>query len=67
MNLQLTLRDGLVLGRKQLDYIISNRDNGGLPEGRIIEIFGPPSIGKSHVAIQIAKSTQEMGGIVRLY
>jgi len=51
-------------GSKQLDYIISNRRNGGLPEGRIVEIFGPPSIGKSHIATQIAKSTQEMGGIV---
>ena len=51
-------------GSKQLDYIISNRPAGGLPEGRIIEIFGPPSIGKSHVAIQIARSTQQMGGIV---
>jgi len=50
-------------GSKQLDYIISNRKNGGLPEGRIVEIFGPPSIGKSHIAIQIARSTQEMGGI----
>tara|TARA_Y100000034_G_scaffold134971_1_gene205067 strand:+ start:1459 stop:2646 length:1188 start_codon:yes stop_codon:yes gene_type:complete len=50
-------------GSKQLDYIISNRENGGFPEGRIVEIFGPPSIGKSHIAIQIAKSTQEMGGV----
>jgi len=51
-------------GSKQLDFIISNRPEGGLPEGRIVEIFGPPSIGKSHVAIQIARSTQQMGGIV---
>ncbi len=51
-------------GSKQLDYIISNQRDGGLPEGRIIEIFGPPSIGKSHIAIQIARSTQKMGGIV---
>ena len=51
-------------GSKQLDYIIANRANGGLPEGRIVEIFGPPSIGKSHIAIQIARSTQAMGGIV---
>lgn len=51
-------------GSKQLDYIIANRPNGGLPEGRIVEIFGPPSIGKSHIAIQIARSTQAMGGIV---
>lgn len=51
-------------GSRQLDYIMANRLNGGAPEGRIIEIFGPPSIGKSHIATQFAKSTQKMGGIV---
>ena len=51
-------------GSKQLDYIISNRSNGGLPEGRIVEIFGPPSIGKSHIATHIARATQKMGGVV---
>jgi len=50
-------------GTRQLDYLVSNRRNGGIPEGRIIEIFGPPSIGKSHIAIQLARSVQEMGGI----
>ena len=51
-------------GSRQLDFIIAGKANGGLPEGRIVEIFGPPSIGKSHIAIQIAKNTQEAGGIV---
>lgn len=51
-------------GSKLLDYICSNRSDGGLPEGRIVEIFGPPSIGKSHIATQIARTTQSMGGIV---
>jgi recombination protein RecA len=51
-------------GSTLLDYICSNRRDGGLPEGRIVEIFGPPSIGKSHIATQIAASTQKMGGIV---
>ena len=51
-------------GSRLLDYIVSNRKSGGLPEGRIVEICGPPSIGKSHIAIQIAKSTQDLGGIV---
>ena len=51
-------------GSRLLDYICSNRKNGGLPEGRIVEIFGPPSIGKSHIATQIARTTQRMGGIV---
>jgi|TARA_R110000787_G_scaffold61075_2_gene138473 recombination protein RecA len=50
-------------GIKQLDYVCSNRRNGGLPEGRIVEIFGAPSIGKSHVAAQICKSVQKMKGI----
>ena len=51
-------------GSKMLDYICANRKNGGFPEGRIVEIFGPPSIGKSHIATQIARSTQTMGGII---
>jgi len=51
-------------GSRLLDYICSNRKDGGLPEGRIVEIFGPPSIGKSHIATQIARTTQRMGGIV---
>jgi len=51
-------------GCTQLDYIIANKRSGGLPEGRIIEIFGPPSNGKSHIALQVCKSTQKMGGIV---
>jgi recombination protein RecA len=51
-------------GSTLLDYNVANRPSGGLPEGRIIEIFGPPSIGKSHIATQIARSTQQMGGIV---
>jgi recombination protein RecA len=51
-------------GSRQLDSIVANKVRGGLPEGRIVEIFGPPSIGKSHIAIQLARSTQQMGGIV---
>ena len=51
-------------GSKMLDYICANQPDGGFPEGRIVEIFGPPSIGKSHIATQIARSTQKMGGIV---
>jgi len=50
-------------GSKLLDYIVSNIPNGGLPEGRIVEIFGDPSIGKSHVAAQICRGAQQMGGL----
>lgn len=51
-------------GSKLLDYICANQEDGGFPQGRIVEMFGPPSIGKSHIATQIARSTQQMGGIV---
>lgn len=50
-------------GSVQLDYIIRNGALGGAPEGRIIEIQGPPSSGKSHIAYEICKATQKMGGI----
>ena len=51
-------------GSKLLDYAISNKRNGGYPEGRIIEIQGPPSCGKSHLAFEAARATQAMGGVV---
>lgn len=50
-------------GSRQLDYAISNIPNGGMPSGRIVEIFGMPSIGKSHIAAQICISAQKMGGL----
>lgn len=36
---------------------------GGVPRGRIIEIFGPESSGKTTIALQIVASTQKRGGI----
>lgn len=51
-------------GSIQLNYAIRNAQGGGYPEGRIIEIAGPPSIGKSHLAYHAAAVTQRMGGIV---
>lgn len=50
-------------GSVQLDYAVANRKDGGLPEGRIIEIYGKPSIGKSHIAAQICRACQAQGGI----
>ncbi|NJL41937.1 MAG: hypothetical protein HC899_38735, partial [Leptolyngbyaceae cyanobacterium SM1_4_3] len=51
-------------GSRLLDYVIANKRGGGLPEGRIVEIQGPPGGGKSHLAFEIAKRTQKMGGLV---
>lgn len=51
-------------GSVQLNYAIRNAAQGGYPEGRVIEISGPPSIGKSHLAYHAAAVCQAMGGIV---
>jgi recombination protein RecA len=51
-------------GSVQLNYAIRNAAEGGYPEGRVIEISGPPSIGKSHLAYHAAANCQAQGGIV---
>lgn len=51
-------------GSIQINYAIRNATGGGYPEGRIIEISGAPSIGKSHLAYHAAAITQKMGGLV---
>jgi len=35
---------------------------GGLPKGRVVEIFGPPSGGKSTIAQQVIAEAQKAGG-----
>jgi recombination protein RecA len=37
---------------------------GGLPKGRIIEIFGPESSGKTTLALTVAAEAQRQGGVV---
>ncbi len=37
---------------------------GGVPRGRIVEIFGPESSGKTTLALQIVAEAQAMGGVV---
>lgn len=51
-------------GSIQLNYAIRNASSGGYPEGRIIELSGLPSSGKSHLAYHAASVTQSMGGLV---
>ena len=37
---------------------------GGLPKGRIIEVYGPESSGKTTVALHVAAEAQKLGGAV---
>ena len=37
---------------------------GGVPRGRIVEVYGPESSGKTTLALQIIAEAQAMGGIV---
>ena len=50
-------------GCDMLDLAISNRKNGGLPVGRIIEITGLEGSGKSLLAAHVLAETQKMGGL----
>jgi protein RecA len=49
-------------GYPPLDKIISGSYQGGIPQGQIVEIFGPSQSGKTHLATEIMKSAQAQGG-----
>ena len=36
---------------------------GGVPRGRIVEVFGPESSGKTTIALHIAAEAQKAGGV----
>ena len=36
---------------------------GGIPKGRVVEIYGPESSGKTTLALHAAASAQKLGGI----
>lgn len=55
--------DWISTGSSLLDLAISNRKDGGLPVGRIIELNGLEGTGKSLIAAHILANTQAKGGL----
>jgi recombination protein RecA len=52
--------EGISTGALSLDLALGGR---GLPRGRIIEMFGPESSGKTTLALHVAASAQKAGGM----
>src|SRR5467141_2666229 len=52
--------DTIPTGAISIDYAL---DIGGVPRGRVIEIFGPESSGKTTLALQVIAAAQKVGGM----
>jgi recombination protein RecA len=57
------VKDFISTGSSMLDLAISNRQNGGIAVGRITEINGLESSGKSLLGAHILSETQKKGGV----
>lgn len=57
------ISDWVSTGSTLLDLAISNRKEGGLPVGRIVELNGLEGTGKSLIAAHIMANTQKKGGL----
>src|SRR5262245_57660438 len=52
--------EAISTGAISIDYALGI---GGLPRGRVIEIFGPESSGKTTLALQVIAEAQRTGGM----
>ncbi|MBI3264329.1 MAG: recombinase RecA [Acidobacteria bacterium] len=52
--------DCIPTGAVSLDYALGI---GGMPRGRVIEIFGPEASGKTTLALQVIAQAQKLGGM----
>jgi recombination protein RecA len=57
---QLAPIEGVSTGSLSLDIALGGQ---GLPRGRVIEVFGPESSGKTTLALHVAAEAQKAGGI----
>lgn len=57
------ITDWISIGDPIMDIVISNRKNGGIPVGRVTEINGLESTGKSLLTAHILLETQKKGGL----
>ena len=55
--------DWVSTGCTILDLAISNRPDGGLPTGKLVELSGLEGTGKSLISAQIISETQKRGGL----
>lgn len=55
-----TVREGLSTGALSLDLALGGY---GIPRGRVVEMFGPESSGKTTLALHVAASAQRSGGV----
>lgn len=59
-----TVTTWIPTGSIALDSIISNKEVGGWPCGRVCELYGEQAYGKSSICFQAMANCQAMGGVV---
>src|SRR5919106_3009088 len=52
--------DSIPTGSISIDYALGV---GGVPRGRVVEIFGPESSGKTTLSLQVIAEAQKLGGM----
>src|SRR4029450_9276246 len=52
--------DAIPTGAISIDFALGV---GGVPRGRLVEIFGPESSGKTTLALQVIAEAQKLGGM----
>ncbi len=60
---QSVVRDGVSTGALSLDLALGGY---GLPRGRIVELFGPESSGKTTLALHVVANAQKAGGVAAI-